>query len=94
MKYLIEVRRKRSSVTQGSAIVSVNGIDMVEFGDEMVLIHEGQKYYGDCIGGWASVTPDESFIKGMLFHPYDGYYRLSEKFRKMLDKAIGQKEVV
>ena len=47
-----------------------------------------EHYYGENIGGWASVTPDEAFIKGMLFHPFEELYHMSEKFRKMLDTAI------
>lgn len=61
--------------------------------DEIVIVKDGEKHYGDMIGGWASITPDETFIKSMLFHPFDGYYRCSEKFRKLLDKAIDIKEV-
>ena len=88
MKYIIEVERRRSSVTQGSAYVLVNGVEVASFRDEIKLLKKGEHYYGENIGGWASVTPDESFIKGMLFHPYDELYRTSEKFRKMLDTAI------
>ena len=47
-----------------------------------------EQYSGENIGGWASVTPDEAFIKGMLFHPFEELYHMSEKFRKMLDTAI------
>lgn len=93
MKYVIEVRRGRSSVTQGYATVCVNGIEVMTFGDTIELIKDGQRWYGDKIGGWASTTPDESFIKGMLFHPFDELYRYSEKFRKMLDAAINNQEV-
>lgn len=83
MKYVIEVKRSRPSVTQGSAEVYVNGEEMISFNDDIKLIKPNEKYYGDLIGGWASVTPDEEFIKGMLFH--------SEKFRKVLNKAIHTK---
>lgn len=93
MKYVIEVRRGRLSVTQGYAIVCVNGIEMMTFGDEIEMIKDGQRWYGDKIGGYASTTPDESFIKGMLFHPFEEYYQYSAKFRKMLDTAIKSQEV-
>lgn len=93
MKYVIEVRRSRPSVTQGFATVCVNGIDMMTFGDDIELVKDGQRWYGDKIGGWASTTPDESFIKGMLFHPFEEFYRYSEKFRKMLDSEIKRQEV-
>ena len=88
MKYIIEVKRRRSSVTQGSAHVLVNGVEVADFYDEIKLLKNGEHYYGENIGGWASVTPDETFIKGMLFHPFEELYHMSEKFRKMLDTAI------
>lgn len=93
MKYVIEVKRKRTSVTQGSAVVYVNGEEMFVCHDEIEIVKEGEKYYGDMIGGWASLTPDETFIKAMLFHPYDGYYRCSEKFRNMLNRQIETKGI-
>lgn len=88
MKYIIEVKRRRSSVTQGSALVLVNGVEVADFYDEIKLLKKGEHYYGENIGGWASITPDETFIKGMLFHPFEELYHMSEKFRKMLDTAI------
>ena len=75
MKYIIEVIRRRSSVTQGSALVLVNGVEVADFYDEIKLLKKGEHYYGENIGGWASVTPDESFIKGMLFHPFEELFR-------------------
>lgn len=93
MRYVIEVRRSRLSVTQGFATVCVNGTEMVTFGDQIELIKPGQHWYGDKIGGWASTTPDESFIKGMLFHPFEEFYRHSKKFRDMLDAEIKRQEV-
>ena len=88
MKYIIEVVRRRSSVTQGSAHVLVHGIEVAGFYDEIKLLKKGEHYYGENIDGWASVTPNESFIKGMLFHPFEEHYHMSEKFRKMLDTAL------
>lgn len=88
MKYIIEVERRRSSVTQGSAHVFVNGVEVADFYDEIKLLKKGEHYYGSYIDGRASVTPDESFIKGMLFHPFEEIYHMSEKFRKILDDAI------
>ena len=74
MKYIIEVKRRRRSVTQGSAHVLVNGIEVADFYDEIKLLKKGEHYYGENIDGWASVTPNESFIKGMLFHPFEEHY--------------------
>lgn len=93
MKYVIEVKRRRASVTQGSAVVYVNGEEMFVCHDEIVIVKPGERFYGEMIGRWASLTPDEAFIKAMLFHPYDGYYRCSEKFRRMLNRQIETKEV-
>lgn len=93
MKYVIEVKRNRPSVTQGSAEVYVNGEEMISFNDEIILIKPNEKYYGDLICGWASETPDEEYIKGMLFHPFDEYYHHSEMFRKVLDRAIHVEEI-
>ena len=61
---------------------------MANFYDEIKLLEKNEHYYGENIEGWASITPDESFIKGMLFHPFEALYHMSEKFRKMLDTAI------
>ena len=38
MKYIIEVVRRRSSVTQGSALVLVNGVEVADFYDEIKLL--------------------------------------------------------
>ena len=79
-----EVKRHRASVTQGTATVYLNGQEVVTFGDRIELIKEGQAYYSDNIGGWASVTPDEDFIKGVLFHPLDHIYHYSDRVKEIL----------
>lgn len=73
------VKRNRQSVTQGEATVYLNGEKLVTFGDKIELIKDGQSYYGENIGGWASVKPDSDFINGILFHPYDYIYHLSKQ---------------
>ena len=50
MKYIIEVVRRRSSVTQGSALVLVNGVEVADFYDEIKLLKKGEHYYGENIG--------------------------------------------
>ncbi|MBD5504575.1 MAG: hypothetical protein HDR09_12835 [Lachnospiraceae bacterium] len=85
MKLEIEVKRIRSSVTQGEAAVYVNGEKVVQFGDKIEIIKEGQPYYGEKIGDWASVKPDADFIKGLLWHPLDNYYHHSDKVKEILD---------
>lgn len=81
-----EVKRHRASVTQGTATVYLNGQKVITFGDTIEPIKDGQAFYGDNIGGWASLKPDEDFIKGVLFHPYDHIYHYSDKVKEILFK--------
>ena len=83
---MIEVRRNRQSVTQGTATVIVNGEEVVTFADEIEIMHPGDKFYGPKAGGWASKKPDTDFIKGMLFHPYDDIYKCSKKVKRIIDE--------
>lgn len=85
MKLEIEVKRIRFSVTQGEAAVYVNGEKVIQFGDKIEFIKEGQPYYSEKMGGWASVTPDADFIKGLLWHPLESYYHHSDKVKEILD---------
>lgn len=76
MKYVLEVRRTRSSVTQGSATVLINGEPIVSYCDQIKLIGSDDEYcgakgrptYGENIGGWASILPDSYFVIGMWCH--------------------------
>ena len=90
MKIIIEVKRERPSVTQGSAVIYINGEKIISFFDDIKLIKDGQKYYGENIGGWASTTPDSDFIKGLLYHPYDDCYHHKDKFLKKLTEEAGK----
>lgn len=83
-KLTIEVKRHRRSVTQGEAEVTINGKRIVIFGDEIEMIEDGQQYYGDKIGSWASTTPDSAFILGLLWHPYDDVYHYSKPVRDII----------
>lgn len=58
MKLEIEVKRRRFSVTQGQADVYVNGEMVISFGDTIEIINDGQPYYSEKIGNWASIVPD------------------------------------
>lgn len=78
------VYRHRASTTQGTATVYLNGQEVLTFADTIELIKEGQPFYGENIGGWASTKPDEAFIKACLFHPYDDVYHYSDKVKKIL----------
>lgn len=82
-----EVKRKRSSVTQGSVAVYCNGEKVADFGDNIQLIEDGETYYGSLIGNWASKTPDINFIRSTLFHPHDDIYRISVGVKKIIDAA-------
>lgn len=94
MKLEIEVKRRRFSVTQGQADVYVNGEMVISFGDTIEIIRDGQPYYSEKIGNWASVIPDSKFIRGLLFHPYDDVYHYSEKVKAILDKEVERLEAM
>lgn len=74
----IEVVRKRESVTQGSAEVLINGKSIITFSDKIEMVKNGQEFYGENIGGWASVKSDSDFIIGLLYHPLDDIYHYSD----------------
>ena len=80
------VKRERQSVTQGSATVYLNGEKVLTFGDTIEYIKEGQPYYGQKIGNYASTSPDSVFINGVLFHPYDDIYHYSEKVKEIISR--------
>lgn len=86
MDFTFTVKRNRQSVTQGTATVYLNGIEIVTFGDTIELITDNKSYYGEKIGDWASVKPDIDFIKGTLFHPFDETYHYSEKVKNVLNR--------
>ena len=94
MKLEIEVKRRRFSVTQGQADVYVNGEMVISFGDTIVIINDGQPYYSEKIGNWASIVPDSKFIRGLLFHPYDDVYHYSEKVKRILDAEAERLETM
>ena len=85
MKFEIEVRRTRMSATQGEAKVYINGHYVMSFGDKIELLKEGEPYFGEKIGGWASMESDTSFVRGMLCHKYEEIYRFHEKMGAVLD---------
>lgn len=84
MKLVIEVKRRRMSVTQGEADVYVNGQKVITFGDKIEMIKEKERYYGENIGGWGSKKPDSAFIAGYLWHPHDELYGYREKMERIL----------
>lgn len=86
MKHVFEVKRRRYSVTQGAAEVYLNGERMIAFTDHIEQVGSGANGYGENIDGWQSTTPDEEFIKALLFHPFDAVYHYSEKVREFLDR--------
>lgn len=88
MDYTFSVKRIRQSVTQGIATVYLNGIEVLTFGDTIELTKDGQEYYGEMIGGWASVKPDSEFIRGVLWHPRDNLYHYSDKVDAILRKGM------
>ena len=85
MKVEIEVKRVRMSATQGEAKVYINGHYVSNFADKIELIQEGEAYFGENVGGWASKKPDTDFIRGVLCHPYEEAYHIHEKIGSILD---------
>lgn len=84
MEYTFSVTRNRQSATQGTATVSLNGKEIITFGDTIDLVKEGQPYFGEDYGGWASTKPDGDFIHGVLFHPHEELYHYSDRVRTIL----------
>ncbi|MBQ8331167.1 MAG: hypothetical protein IJX94_01540 [Clostridia bacterium] len=85
MEIKITVERRRASVTQGEAVVLINGTPAATFGDTIEMVAPGEKYYGELIGNWASKTPDTQFILGLLAHPYEEIYKLCEKAHEIIE---------
>ena len=83
----IEVKRTRGSVTQGMAYVYINDKEIMAFGDTIEMVKQDQKYYGEIIGGFASITPDSAFINGLFYHPLDSVYHFSEIAKKAIKEA-------
>ncbi len=79
------VSHEEGELYPGEAAVYVNGEKVIQFGDRIEIIKEGQPYYSEKIGGWASVKPDADFIKGLLWHPFDDMYHYSDKVKEILD---------
>lgn len=92
MEIKITIVRRRASVTQGMVDVLINGEKVMDFGDTIELIKPGEEYYGPIIGGWASKTPDTAFVFGMLYHPHDDVYHLSDQVKNALEKIKTQEE--
>lgn len=86
-KLVLEEKRDRQSVTQGSLTVYANGEEVATFGDNIQLVKDGETYYGELIGGWASKTPDGAAIRALLYNPLDSVYHLSHSLKKLLPSA-------
>lgn len=84
MEVKITVERIRPSVTQGYAAVYINGQKAVTFADTIELLKPNEPYYGESIGGWASIIPDMNFILGALYHDYDDVYKFSDIIKDIL----------
>ena len=92
MKIEIEVKRRRMSVTQGAADVYINGQEVASFKDDIRMIPEGERYFGEKIGDWASVSPDTQFVISALYHPYDGIYHYSAAMKSALYEILKQEQ--
>ena len=80
----IDVERRRMSVTQGEAAVLIDGKEILTFADDIRLIEPDSPYYGELIGGWASIKPDSDFIIGTLYNPCDGIYNYSSMVKRAI----------
>ena len=81
MKAVFEVKRRKRSVTQGEAVVYLNGVEIADFADEYApdgkygdVFYEGKGRFllfdqsnrtNGCLK-WGSVKPDETFIMAVL----------------------------
>jgi hypothetical protein len=81
---VIEVKRRRMSVTQGEAVVVIDGKEIITFADTIEFIKEGMPFFGEKIGDWASIKPDSDFILGAIYHPYDATYNYSSKVKRAI----------
>lgn len=81
----ITTERVRGSVTQGECKVFINGTYILNFGDKIEMIPQGQESYGENIGGWASVIPDSSMVLGLIWHPYESLYH----YDKLICEKLG-----
>ena len=79
MKMEFTVKRNRGSVTQGTATVLLNGIEVI------ITDKNRGNDYGDIIGGWQSSKPDSAFIKGVLFP----FFTNAEKIKNRIMQIIG-----
>lgn len=79
-----EVRRVRTSVTQGEAQVWCNGKFLINFADKIEIVQPGGVYYGDNVGGYASTTPDSDFLMGALYHGMDDVYHYSDRVKAVI----------
>lgn len=94
----LSVKRIRPSVTQGYASICVDGKEVINFADAMVLRCSDGTFsngfrtldpaevseFGYEISGWGSVNTDEDFLRAAIAHPLDSFYHYSDMLRKAL----------
>lgn len=83
----VTFERVRMSVTQAEVKMFVHGQYVLNFGDEMEVIHDGTDYYGTKCGCWASTHPDSRFVLGLIWNPFDDMYHYSDMIRAAVRKA-------
>lgn len=76
--------RKRMSVTQGEVNMYVQGKFVLNFGDKIERIGKGEDYFGELLGDYASKQSDGSFCLGLIWHPYDENYHITELVKRVL----------
>ena len=91
-KYTIEVVRHRASVTQGTVEVKFEGKRILLMSDEIRLEGSNDDYcgakgrptYGENMGGWASVLPDEHFVAGLFSDEWPIGETVSARVKRVL----------
>lgn len=66
---LVSIERKRRSTTQGSVIVSYDGIELGHYGDDIHLIKEGihrGEYHGHEDAYWMAVAQRQAIAQGLV----------------------------
>ena len=81
MQLNYEIKRIRFSVTQGSTEVYLNNQLLITFSDKIEI----GGVYGENIGGWASVVPDENFIKAVLFPFFANKEAIEKRTKEILN---------
>lgn len=88
-RYEIDVVRKRFSVTQGGAVVRINGEEIMRFGDKIELVK-----HDDGKSVWQSNVSDAEFIMATFFNKLDDVYHHSDKVKAVFERDISKAKTI